>query len=178
MKMKRYILMISIGMICTNLSFAQEYGKWRAGIEAGMRMALSFLGAIELKYNLQNNMNIGLRVESLYFQNNISDDGRLLSFCMTYDYYFFTRSQYSPFIGAGLGYYFCNAQYFTNDVRYNNPTCLFRTGFEFRNFRTSLAYNIVRTNETIFYVKKNDYISLTIGFFLGGGIRKLDAARQ
>ena len=172
-------------MICSNFSFAQETGKWRIGLEAGMSpwrkdrnpVSIGFLGAIELKYNLRNDMNIGLSVENMYFQNNKSDDGRLKSFYMTYDYYPFTGGQFAPFIGAGLGYYFCNAQYFTNDISYDNPTCLFRTGFEFRKFRTSLVYSIVRTNETIFLNKNKDYISLTVGFFLGGGKRKFDAEK-
>ena len=175
--MKRYIIMIMIciGLICANFSFAQESGRWRTGLDAGIRVIpkyIGFLGAIELKYNLRSDMNIGLRVENMYFQNNQSDDGRLLSFYMTYDYYLNNaRSQYSPFIGVGLGYYFCDAQYFTNDITYNNPTCLFRIGFEFWKLRTSLTYAVVRTNETIFYNKHKDYISLTVGCFLGGGKR-------
>jgi opacity protein-like surface antigen len=180
-RLKR-ITIIILFVFCANFSFAQEAGRWRAGLEIGMlrpnnngfgnEAGVGFLGAIELKYNLRNNMNVGLKAESMYFQNNKSDDGRLQSFSVTYDYYYSTRSQFSPFIGAGLGYYFCNAQYFVNDVRYNNPTCLFRTGFEFRRFRTSLTYNLVRTSETIFSNKNKDYISLTVGYYFGGGKRK------
>ena len=170
--MKRYIIAVIIGMICANFSFAQESGRWRTGLDVGVRAIpdFGFLGAMELKYNLRNDMNIGLRAENMYYQNNKSDDGRLLSFYMTYDYYF-TGSKYSPFIGAGLGYYFCDAQYFSHDIKYNNPACLFRIGFEFWKLRTSLTYAVVRTNETIFYNKHKDYISLTVGFFIGGGKR-------
>jgi outer membrane protein W len=180
--MKKYILIISISLICANLSFAQEAGKWRIGADIGMLrlnqssnqpFGLGFLGAAELKYNLRDNMNVGLKAECMYYQNNKSDDGRLQSFTMTYDYYF-TKSQFSPFIGAGLGYYFCKAQYFVNDVNYNNPTCFFRAGFEFRRFRASLTYNLIRTNETIFLNKNKDYISLTIGCYIGGGKRKVE----
>ena len=160
-------------------SFGQEARKLRAGLEIGMLrtaqgkpFGFGFTGAVELKYNLQDNMNVGLKTESMYFQNNKSDDGRLRSFFMTYDYYFYKRNQFSPFIGTGLGYYFCVADYFVNEIKYNNPTCLFRTGFEFWRFRTSLTYNLIRTNETIFLNKNKDYVSLTIGCYFGGGKRK------
>jgi hypothetical protein len=69
--MKNYISVICTSIICANFSFAQESGKFRAGLETGClyphKGAFGLLGAAELKYNLQNNMNIGLKTEVTSF---------------------------------------------------------------------------------------------------------------
>jgi len=188
--MKRYILIISIGFLCANFSFAQEAGTWRAGADIGMLrvknsynqpFGFGFLGATELKYNLRNNMNIGLRAEAAGFQNNVSDGGTIFSFSATYDYYFLAGKQFSPFAGAGLGYYFINHQYFGKEFKNNNPTCLARIGFEFRRFRTSLTYNFwIRSWDPLYptFYYDRSYLSLTIGYYIGGGKRKLDAEKR
>ena len=169
--------------MCTNFSFAQEAGKLRMGLEGGILFPLEesdgvFLKkAMELKYNLQNNMNIGIKAESTSFWKTKSYIANLLSFFATYDYYFHSEGNlFSPFIGAGLGYYFCKADdyyYYPHDYlkrKTNNPTFFIRTGFEYWKLRTSLAYNLVRNpNEISPEGKNNDYVSLTIGFYIGGG---------
>ena len=158
--------------------FAQEPGKLRVGLEAGgllpvQEAGFGFLGAMELKYNLQNNMNIGLKTESTSFWKSDSYDAKILSFSFTYDYYFHsTGRRFSPFIGAGVGYYFCEAwDYSSIDLhcKFNSPTGFIRTGFEFWKIRTGLTYNWIRKQGVAFDSKNNDYLSLTVGFYLGGG---------
>ena len=184
--MKKYFLIISISLICASSSFAQEAGKWRIGADIGMLrlnnssnepFGLGFLGAAELKYNLQNNMNIGLRAEAIVFQNNMSDAGSLVSFSATYDYYFLAGKQFSPFIGAGLGYYFINHRYFSKEFKNDNPTCLARIGFEFGRFRTALTYNFrIRSWDPLYptFYYDRSYLSLTIGYYFGGDRRKTE----
>jgi len=95
--------------------FAQEAGKIRAGAEIGClfphESGFGFLGAVELKYNLQNNMNVGIKPEVTNFWKHKDYRGNIYSFSITYDYYFHsTGKRTSPFVGAGLGYYFCDAR--------------------------------------------------------------------
>jgi hypothetical protein len=65
--MKKNIFTICLFIICTNFSFAQETGKWRGGFESGclfpIEGAFGILGLVELKYNLHDNMNVGLKTE-------------------------------------------------------------------------------------------------------------------
>ena len=162
--------------------FAQEAGKIRAGLEAGclvpIERGFGFLGAIELKYNLKKNMNVGLKTEITGFWKSKSHSSEILSFSVTYDYYFNTMvKRSSTFLGAGFGFYFCDAgdyrllEYEDEDhFKFNNPTCFIRAGYEIRKIRLSLSYNLIRKTQAIYYsFKNNDYVSLNIGFYLGGG---------
>ena len=157
--------------------FAQESSKLRTGVDIGYAFPPNgIVGAIELKYNLHHNMNVGFKAENTFYRECDCNSGKILSFSTTYDYYFHsTGRRSSPFIGAGLGYYFCKAwdnhfieEEFNYSV-YNNPTCFIRAGFEIRKFRMSLAYNLIRKPSEINPSNRNrDYISINIGFYLGG----------
>ena len=162
--------------------FAQEAGKLRAGLEIGCLLPLEggggVLGAIELKYNLQNNMNVGLKTEVAGFLKHESYDAVTSFFSATYDYYFYsTCNRISYFVGVGLGYYYCKAwdMYYRNynldlNSKFNNPAFFIRSGFELGKFRTSLTYNLIRKPSEISpHSRKNDYLALNIGFYLGGG---------
>ena len=172
------ILIIVIGFFYANFSFAQKSGTWQAGLETGVLritrpnpFGFGILGATELKYNLRANMNVGMRTEKMCFHNNVSENGSVLSIYTTYDYYFPSkRPKITNFIGAGLGYFFYNGDYFGNDVKYNNPSFLLRAGFEIGKFKTSLTYRYIRTNAP-HYDNVRDYISLTLGYYFGGGKR-------
>ena len=170
-----------MGLFSLNSSFSQESGKIRVGFESGVLYphegGFGFLGATELKYNLQDNINVGIKAEFADYWKHNSYSARLLSFSTTCDYYFrYTNNHFSPFIGAGLGYYFCEANDYSEEIeekahsKYNNPTCFIRTGFECWKFRASLNYNLIRKQSEINKWNRNsDYISLNIGFYIGGG---------
>ena len=160
-----------------NLSFSQETGKFRGGLDIAFSPYnstvdnIGFLGGLELKYNFQKNMNIGLRTEATSIRECKCYGAELLSFAVSYDYYFHYKNKtFSPFIGTGLGYYFRRAHEGHTDIpyKYNNPTCFVRIGFELWKFRTSLTYNLIRKPQK--YKNRNiDYISFTVGFYIGGG---------
>jgi hypothetical protein len=83
--MKTHLFIICITLFCTNLSFAQESGKWRGGLEGGDLYPHEggfgfFLGAAEVKYNLQNNMNVGFKTEVTRFFKSKNYSAELLSF--------------------------------------------------------------------------------------------------
>ena len=89
--MKKYVLIICFGLIYTNFSFSQELEKLRVGFETGCLLPLErgfgFLGTIEAKYNLQNNMNVGFKTEATGFWKHKDYSADMLSFSVTYDYY-------------------------------------------------------------------------------------------
>ena len=156
--------------------FAQEAGKFRAGFEEGYLFpsktgSFGFLGAIELKYNLQNNMNVGLKVEAATTAGFTCYGADVLSLFISYEYYFHsTGRRSSPFLGAGFGYCFSEvldcAYYGSRHAKFNNPTCFIRAGYEIRKFRVSLTYNLIRNPNAKYYL---DYASLNVGFYIGGG---------
>ena len=148
---KTGIALCCIGLFLSHLSLAQEAGKFRAGVDFGLLLVIipndifgfGAFEAIELKYNLKNNMNLGLKQENLILMD-IDNKSVINSISATYDYYSHSKdSRCSPFIGAGLGYFFCKSRNFYNYSnimvsKYNNPTCFIRTGFEFWKIRTYL----------------------------------------
>jgi hypothetical protein len=176
--MKNYIVIIFVSFLCINTSFAQETGKLRIGLETGVAVCVSGeiipipnVLSMELKYNIHNNMNIGFKTEATDMVLNKSTHSQLLTFLATYDYYFhYKNSIFSPFTGAGLGYYFGQVYGFKGDIqsKFNNPTCFVRTGVEFWKIRASFAYNLVRKPRK-YYNRNLDYVSLAVGFYIGGG---------
>ena len=175
--MKKSTFIICICLMCTNLSFAQEAGKLRAGVEAGYLYSRSqdigsfSLGTAELKYNFQDNMNVGFRAEGAELTGCGCHGDKIVSFSATYDYYFHsTGKRSSRFIGAGLGYYFGENYRLGEQTRYyNNPTCFVRVGYEIWKFRTSLSYNLLVIPKDVNPYANNSYFALNVGFYLGGG---------
>ena len=182
--LEKFITFFCIGcLFIVPTSFAQEAGKIRAGFDIGCLTprymngqgfgGFGFCGATEMRYNLQDNMNVGLKAEVTEFLKHKDYVADVLSFSVTYDYYFhYKGSRNAPFIGAGLGYFYCVAwDYQSNpyNYKYSNPTCFLRTGFEFQKFRVSFAYNLIRNSIVEEYSRNNDYLSLSFGFYIGGG---------
>ena len=177
--MKKLVIII-LGALCFQLSFSQEAGKYRVGLETGFFIphdgGWGFPISLEGKYNIEDNMNIGIRGEYGEFIKNKSYSAKVISFTGTYDYYYSNKNKlFSPFVGAGIGYYFCDAYDYSQEPgneqsKYSNPTAFIRTGFEIGKFRTFLSYNLIRKhNEANYFNRNSDYISLNIGFYIGGG---------
>jgi outer membrane protein X len=151
--------------------------------------------SIEPKYNIKDNMNIGLRlgaaavVRDLVSSNNTNFTAKVAgigSYVGTYDYYFHksgSGSSLAPYIGGGFGYYtLANVE--VDDSATNttlNPAVsgvmggLIRGGIEWAGFRMGLEYNFIPDSdlENLSGVKvgtaKNAYLGIHIGFFVGGG---------
>ena len=175
--MKKLVFIICICIICANFSFAQEARKLRAGFEIGYLYSRSqdvgtlLVGAAELKYNFQNNMNVGFRVEGSELTGCGCHGNKIVTYSTTYDYYFHsTGKKTSRFIGTGLGYYFGEMYSLGEQTKYyNNPTWLIRAGYEIRKFRISLTYNLLIIPKEVDPYQNNNYIALNIGFYIGGG---------
>lgn len=169
---------------------AQEQGKFRVGFDLGYTIpdgGGGVLFAIEPKYNIADNMNIGLRFESAAMAKNVEGANIGLeasiaasaSYSATFDYYFNSgSSSFAPFIGGGAGYStlanvgfdiegFTSADEVELDGKFAG---LIRTGFEAGKFRIAATYNLIGKSDLGEGASvKNSYIGISLGFYLGGG---------
>ncbi len=187
--MKHFLItamLITIGLS----SFAQEKGKFRVGMDFGYGFLQRGSGgaglAIEPKYNLKNNLSVGLRLEeastTLVLDGpNATPEGTLSnssSFVGTVEHYFNKgNSVFAPYVGAGLGVYILD-YYVSPSAKEVYAGCkmggLIRTGCEIGKFRIGVEYNIIPKSTYTGILSQigsvtNNYLGVHIGFFLGGG---------
>ncbi|HWS61069.1 MAG TPA: outer membrane beta-barrel protein [Flavobacterium sp.] len=196
--MKKIILLVLLTLAVVN-SYSQEKGRFRVGLDLGYVPASGGGGglvSLEPKYNINDNMNVGLRlggasvVRDLVTNDNDEYTAKVAgigSFVGTYDYYFHksgSGSSLAPYIGAGLGYYsLANVEVDDSNVDSGelDPAVsgvfggLIRGGLEWAGFRMGLEYNflpdsdIENLNGDIVGTASNSYVGISIGFFVGGG---------
>jgi outer membrane protein X len=195
--MRKIILLALLTLAVAN-GYSQKKGGFRVGLDLGYVPAGGGGGgmlSIEPKYNIKDNMNIGLRlggaavVRDLVASNNTNFTAKVAgigSYVGTYDYYFHksgSGSSLAPFVGGGVGYYtLANVE--VNDSATNttlNPAVsgvmggLIRGGIEWAGFRMGLEYNFIpdsdleNLNGDKVGTAKNAYLGIHIGFFVGGG---------
>lgn len=136
--------------------------------------------AIEPKYAINDNITLGLRMEAaITARGSVSSDGQSAeaevkgsgSYLATGDYYFNTN-KFRPFAGLGLGIYRLASAAVDTDSE-GDPVIESgtkfggapRVGFEFGHFRTAVEYNVAGKTGKI----NNNYLSVKLGFFIGGG---------
>ena len=124
----------------------------------------------------------------------------ILNFTGTYTYYFGTRTNLVvPFIGGGLGLYVMKTRYDVHipDYLFNRSDLspvdklggFFTAGVEIGKFRVSARYDLLPVTTVTLYSYdgsspsiteklKNNYVSVNVGFYIGGGNRKKAAAVQ
>ena len=171
--------------------YSQEEGKFRVGLDVGYAIPASggggVLFAIEPKYNIANNMNVGLRFGATATGRNVSstssaDDVKVstnISYVGTYDYYFTNvGGAIVPYVGAGLGFYTYGDLELTSSTQSLNIDGQFggliRGGFEYNKFRMGVEYNMIPKSDIKDFAGKefssaNSYVGIHVGFFLGGG---------
>ena len=191
--MKKIVVSFLLMLAVAQVSQAQEEGKFRVGLEAGYTMPSGgggVLFAIEPKYNIADNMNIGIRFESAAMAKNVqvgpaSAEASLtasMSYSGTFDYYFNSgTSSFAPFFGAGVGYSSLGSIGFdiTDEEEIEGDAelevdgkfgGLLRAGFEAGKFRLAATYNLIGKTELPEAVEvKNSYLGISVGFYLGGG---------
>lgn len=194
--MKKIILIIIITLAVTN-GYSQKKGGFRVGLDGGFVPAAGGAGgmlSLEPKFNIKDNMNVGLRIGLVGMARDVQDDGITPSaeisannsYVGTYDFYFHKAGKsFVPYIGAGFGYYSV-ANFKVDDTNTDVPDefspavsgmigGLIRGGFEWGKFRMGLEYNIVpdsdleNLNGDIIGTASNAYVGIHLGFFLGGG---------
>ncbi|RDI58188.1 porin family protein [Flavobacterium glaciei] len=194
--MKKIILSVLITLSCIG-GYAQKEGGFRVGLDLGIVPANSGGGvllSLEPKYNIKDNMNVGLRIGVAAIVRDINDSGANTSakvaangsYVATYDYYFNASGKsFVPYVGAGAGYYtIANVEFNDSSTSNNNDVNveatgkfggLLRGGFEWGKFRMGLEYNLVPestlqdTNGNNQGSVANSYVGIHLGFYVGGG---------
>lgn len=194
-------MILLVGLFAfANTLFAQEKGMFRAGMDLGYTVPASGGGGVllylEPKYNIQDNLNIGLRFgtaamvrDLVYYSITDEVEGKIsakVSVALTADYYFNTPGKnFAPFLGGGLGY-MTFAALEIDSGKYNDEFAgtfdardalapFLRAGFETGKFRLSLDYNFVPKSEIINFQaavvgeSPNSYLGIALGFYVGGG---------
>lgn len=191
------LLIAFIAVFAITAAHAQEQGKFRGGMDFGFAAVSGGGGLlinVEPKYNLADNMNVGLRFGLALVAKNISTDGSgdisganisaSNSYMGTFDYYFVLGGSFNPFVGAGLGYVSLASVSVDGDSEYGDGTFnpdgkfgfMVRGGFEASKFRFTLEYDLIgesklnhhTTGEYVGSIK-NNYFGVTAGFYIGGG---------
>lgn len=190
------IVLSALAVFAFGLANAQEEGKFRVGLDLGYTVPSNggggVLFSLEPKYNIKDNMNVGLRIGAAAMVRDIQDNGETTSakvsangsYVGTYDYYFNgSGSSFVPYLGGGVGYYsIANVEF--DDVDSSSDVSLdasgkmgglIRGGFEWGKFRMGLEYNFVpksnlqnMSGDKIASVS-NTYLGIHLGFYVGGG---------
>jgi hypothetical protein len=136
--------------------YSQKEGGFRVGLYLGYTVPSNggggVLFSIEPKYNIKDNMNVGLRIGAAAMVRDIKTDGTSSSakvsangsYVGTYDYYFSkSDNSFVPYVGGGVGYYSVASVEFDDANTSTNTTLdasgkmggLIRGGFEWGKFR-------------------------------------------
>jgi hypothetical protein len=193
--MKKIILITTVVLLSFSYTQAQRKGAFRAGLDIAIIPATKGFGlgfTLEPKYNIKQNMSVGLRFGSSGIVKDIKQTSNTNSGTVsthsyvygTYDYYFSSGTSFVPFVGGGLGYS-SNSNVMVVDLNNNNSSNtksqggfsgLVRAGFEAGKFRLGVEYNILPEslllNEaTGIYTgnTSNSYLGINVGFYVGGG---------
>jgi outer membrane protein W len=191
------IILTALSVFAFVNGYSQEEGKFRVGLDLGYTVPSNggggVLFSLEPKYNIKDNMNVGLRIGAAAMVRDIESEGENTtaklsangSYVGTYDYYFNgSGSSFVPYIGGGAGYYsIANVEFDDSESESSNTALdatgkmggLIRGGFEWGKFRMGVEYNLV-PKSTLQDMSganvgeiSNSYIGIHLGFFVGGG---------
>jgi len=112
--MKKIILSV-VALLIFGFTQAQREGGFRVGLDMGIIPASGGLGIsfdIEPKYNIKENMSVGLRIGGAAIVRDLEEIGNTTlvtatgigSYFGTFDYYFPSGKSFVPFVGGGIGY--------------------------------------------------------------------------
>jgi hypothetical protein len=195
MKRILFVLFILAGFSAS----AQEYKPFKVNLSVGYAKPLAsgisggVLFAIEPKYGLSDNFDLGLRLEWAVVargvvqnsQTTTGDVGAFGSYLLTGNY-LFGKGNVRPFLGVGVGLYSIasagtvvinNGQtnqdlVFVSDTKFGG---MIRGGIKAGHFVAAVEYNAAPTtdnklgNTTI--TSENAYLGIKVGFDIGGGRR-------
>jgi outer membrane protein W len=193
------IILLTVAFFAIGSSFAQRKGGFRVGIDLGYAIPTAGGGGgiftIEPKYNIADNMNIGLKIggagmikdiKSTNGQTTTAKIGAVAFYTATFDYYFNeSGNDFVPFVGAGISYNgLANVELTNTSGNSNQPTNidtntklggLLMGGFEYQHFRLAVEYNLIPESKlqsingaTIGSIS-NSYFGINLGFYFGGG---------
>ena len=155
--------------------FAQSanYGRFKGDITAGysyptdLESKFGFNFSMEPKFNVTDNIAVGVKVEAAAFLGDSFDGGSsaiiMRSYMATGEYYF-GQKKVRPFVGVGVGG--IQRMLTSSDEDFDaviTEKMLFgfapRVGAQFGQFRTAVEFNVAQ---------ENTYISVKLGATIGG----------
>lgn len=195
--MKKIILVTFLLFAFAN-SYSQKKDGFRVGLDFGYVMPSNGGGggalfSLEPKYNIKDNMNVGLRIGGAAMIREIKTDGISStakisasgSYVGTYDYYFNkSGSSFVPYVGGGVGYFSIANVEFDDTLLVDDQLVvdskgkvggLVRGGFEWGKFRMGAEFNFIPDSslQNISGAKignaSNSYFGFHLGFYFGGG---------
>ena len=196
--MKRILLVLFT--LVTFSAKAQEFKPFKVNLSLGFAKPLTgsasggFLFAVEPKYGLSDNIDVGVRLESALVARGVTVNGNtttgdiagLTSALLTGNYLISTGS-FRPFVGAGVGVFsVASGGTITvtdgqtpQDVTFSSQTKfggMVRAGFKTGHFVLGVEYNAVPVStvstiqaSSIKLDSKNSYLGIKLGFDIGGG---------
>ncbi|UOB16137.1 outer membrane beta-barrel protein [Abyssalbus ytuae] len=190
--MRKLLFVAGVMMVSLTSMNAQEEGKFRVGLDLGFASTSGGGGvliSLEPKYNLSDNMNVGIRLGSAAFARTLEGDGGSIdldvatnaSYLGTFDYYFSKgNSIIAPYLGAGLGIYSLASSKVTISDSIGEESLdiegksefggMIRGGVELGKFRIGIEYNLIpKTDFDNGLEAKNSYLGFSLGFYVGGG---------
>lgn len=193
---------LGVALLLTIGAQAQEFKPFKVNVSLGAALPSGgggVLVAVEPKYGINDNIDLGLRLEGAFMAREVTVNGNTTSgnvtgagsYLLTGNYLLSTNN-FRPFIGVGAGLYQIAGTSFVTDG--NNSTNgsieagnafggMLRAGFKAGHFVLGLEYNIVPSTEAALFnsdgtvrigqsvQSKNSYLGVKLGFDIGGGRR-------
>jgi hypothetical protein len=185
--MRKFFYILGLLSILGLSGFAQQFKKLKVGLGTGYAFAggrlSKVLFAIEPSFLISDKLSIGLRAESTIIQRDVNGNtsGANISYINFGSYSlngqrYFGNMSFRPFIGFGVGYFkletvtaIVNGRITKEDFKFGFYP---RIGFDFRHFNFLVDYNLVpNPSSSIINETLNKYLSVRLGFFIGGGRR-------
>lgn len=164
----------------TSLGYAKPAGPGASG---------GFLISVEPKYGLNDQIDLGLRIEGAAMLRSYSINGQAgeseIKFAGSYvltGTYLLTTTQFRPYVGIGAGLYSTGGGTFTTSNQIDDISVessrklggMARVGFKFGHLNMGAEYNFVPSTEISLTTGKvakgnNSYLGIKLGFDIGGG---------
>jgi len=186
--------LISMLLISANAG-AQHYRKFLFAVDIGAPISnLNPIGlfAMEPTYRLSDKIAIGFRMEQIGFVSTAGSNNASLGSMGINGHYYFDMTSLRPFCGVGIGLYNPSNNFImsnTDAQNQRNGLGIYpRIGLEFGHARLMLEYNFIqKMNDYItpefnpmvpgaqghYEMVNKNYLSIKIGFFIGGGKKKV-----
>ena len=203
--MKNYLA--GVLLLAALSATAQTYKPFKVNVSVGYAKAFNagtsggWLGSIEPKYGITDNIDLGFRLEGAFVARGIqvngntmtSDNGLFGSYLLTGNYLFGTNNV-RPFLGLGFGFYDIGAsgsvtvttgQNNRQDINFVKATKfggMIRGGVKVGHFVAALEFNAAPNGGSIIgpitVSHENAYLGIKVGADIGGGRLDMGGRRR
>lgn len=187
--MHRRFTFVLFALMASTALFAQEYKQFKVGLGLGYILTDNTQGIaiyLEPAYRIEDHISVGLRLELAGGTSRIDDPEVEVGFHSSYTLngqYYFSNGDFRPLIGLGMGIYQTTSlgsdgTTNTGDLDLSPELGIYpRVGFDYGSLNVIIDYNFLPVSEGALssapnnrVVKvKNSYLSLKLGFSIGGG---------